>query len=255
MLIVISPAKSLNFDRIGLPIAPTFPAFINESGEVAKVLKKKSPKALGELMGISENLAGLNHQRYQDWHPEYDDKEGKTAIHAFDGDVYDGLGAMSFNKKGLEFAQAHLRILSGLYGVLRPLDLILPYRLEMGTKIAIGKQKDLYGFWGNKITDFLNLELDEMDIPVLINLASNEYFKSVNSKKINGEIITPIFKNLKGGQYKVVSFFAKKARGMMSRYIIQNEIKKAEDIKSFEDSGYIYNPGLSSGNEWVFTRG
>jgi len=199
-------------------------------------------------------LGSLNFGRYQDWQPSFTTDNAKQALLAFKGDVYTGLQAEEMSEDDLQWAQNHLRILSGLYGLLRPLDLMQPYRLEMGTKFANAGGKNLYEFWGEKITEGLNAELAKQPTPVLINLASNEYFKAVKPKVLNAEIITPVFKDWKNDKYKIISFFAKKARGLMSQYIIKNRIEDAEQIKQFALAGYQYNEAMSSAKEWVFTR-
>ena len=205
-------------------------------------------------MGISEKLGDLNFGRFLNWQPEFTSDNAKQAVLAFKGDVYTGLDAEKLSEKELVWSQDHLRILSGLYGLLRPLDLMQPYRLEMGTKLPNKKGKNLYDFWGNKITDGLNQVLVETGSQVLVNLASNEYFKSVNRSNLNADVITPVFKDWKNGQYKIISFYAKKARGLMSRYIIKNKITDPEKLKQFDVAGYTYNAAMSSAREWIFTR-
>jgi cytoplasmic iron level regulating protein YaaA (DUF328/UPF0246 family) len=253
MLAVISPAKTLDFET---PWKLDFsqPQFLNESQELINQLKKLSVKDISELMSISEKLSILNSERFLNWHKPFTANNAKPAILAFRGDVYTGLDADSFTKKDFTFAQTHLRILSGLYGLLRPLDLIQAYRLEMGTAFVNLRGKNLYEFWNDKITQQLNLELKQQKKPCLINLASNEYWSVVKPANIDADIVTPLFKDQKNGQYKIISFFAKKARGMMAAYIIKNRIKKAEDLKSFDWEGYRFDSKLSKANEWVFTR-
>lgn len=253
MLAVLSPAKTLDFET---PWKLDFsqPQSLNDSQELINQLKKLSAKDIGELMSISEKLSILNSERFLNWHKPFTADNAKPAILAFRGDVYTGLDADSFTKKDFTFAQEHLRILSGLYGLLRPLDLIQPYRLEMGTAFVNSRGKNLYEFWNDKITQQLNLELKQARKPCLINLASNEYWSAVKPTTIEADIITPVFKDQKNGQYKIISFFAKKARGMMAAYIIKNRIKKVEDLKSFDWEGYKFDSRLSKASEWVFTR-
>ncbi len=254
MLIVISPAKTLDFENARVIELKTNPDFTKQAKELVGILKKHSPDELMELMGISDKLAALNHMRFKQWHPKPSEEIARQALCAFKGEVYTGLNVEDWNNANFDFAQNHLRILSGLYGVLRPLDLISPYRLEMGTKLETEKGKNLYEFWGDTITKSIQKQLKAQDDNVLINLASNEYFKSIKTKQLKAEIITPVFKDFKNGEYKVLSFFAKKARGLMSRYIIQNEISDPENIKHFTEGGYYYNDKLSKGNQWAFTR-
>ncbi|WP_330925570.1 peroxide stress protein YaaA [Candidatus Sororendozoicomonas aggregata] len=254
MLLVISPAKSLDYETPATTGEHTVPDFMDQSQQLVKGLKKLSPAAISELMGVSDKLAQLNTARYQSWSHTATVENAKQAVLAFTGDVYVGLDATRLNKAQLSFSQKHLRILSGLYGVLRPLDLMQPYRLEMGTKFANSRGKDLYAFWGEQITDKLNDELAGHNSQAVINLASNEYFKAVKPQRLQGEVITPVFKDLKNGQYKIISFYAKKARGLMCRYAIDNKITQPERLKGFDYGGYAYNEGLSSGNQWVFTR-
>lgn len=255
MLLVISPAKSLDFSQKVDLKEKSEPIFLNEAQFLIEQLRKYKPEELSSLMGISAKLAELNYERFIKWHLPFTSQNAKPAIKVFKGDVYLGLDAKSFSTNEIKFANNHLRILSGLYGVLLPLDIIQEYRLEMGTKLINSKGKNLYEFWGNKITTEINKAIEESSgEKVLINLASNEYFKSIQKKHLNYEVVTPVFKDYKNGQYKIISFFAKKARGLMSRFIIQNNINKAEDIKAFDSANYIFNPDLSKDQEWVFTR-
>jgi len=254
MLTVISPAKTLDYDSPLTTAEYSLPDYLEDSAELISELRKLSPPQVSELMGISDKLGALNFGRYLDWQSEFTPDNARPAILAFKGDVYTGLAVESLSESDLQWAQQHLRILSGLYGLLRPLDLMQPYRLEMGTKLTNPKGKDLYQFWGGKITEGLNAELGSMKTPVLVNLASNEYFKSVMPGKLNAEIITPVFKDWKGGKYKIISFYAKKARGLMSRYLIEHRIDDAERLKEFDYAGYAYQPAMSSAREWVFTR-
>lgn len=255
MLIVISPAKKLDYDSDPITQEHTLPGFIGDSQVLIDTLRNYSAMDLAELMKLSMNLAELNFDRYHAWQPEFSFDNAKQALLAFKGDVYAGMDAESFSNEDLAFAQDHLRMLSGLYGLLRPLDLMQPYRLEMGTKLHNPRGKNLYEFWDMAITDALNAQLEAQGDDVLINLASNEYFKSVKPKAIKGRVLTPQFKERKGDKYQMIGVYAKKARGLMSRYIIQNRLSDVEDIKDFDVEGYVYNPTLSKENEWVFTRG
>jgi uncharacterized protein len=252
MKIVISPAKSLDFES-KVPITQfTQGIFLKESEKLNAVLKKKSPKALSKLMNISHKLGDLNWQRNQDWQLPFSLENSKQAVFAFNGDVYNGLDANTLPIDKIEQLQNKLKILSGQYGLLKPLDLIQPYRLEMGTKLKVGRSNNLYQYWGDKITEQLNLEL--LDDELFINLASNEYFKVVKPKLLKVPVITPIFKDYKNGKLKVVSFFAKKARGLMVRYIIDNTIENIKDLKGFNYEGYAFDTNISSESELVFTR-
>ena len=254
MLMVISPAKTLDFETQATTSEHTTPDFLDDSAELIEQLREMSPHAISALMKISDKLGNLNFDRYLSWDKKFTPDNAKQALLAFKGDVYTGLDAESLSGDDLLWAQDHLRILSGLYGLLRPLDLMQAYRLEMGTKLANGRGKDLYQFWGSQITDALNQQQADESLPVLVNLASNEYFKSVQSKQLNAEIITPVFKDWKGDKYKIISFYAKKARGLMVAYIIHNRLNDVEQIKNFDSEGYVYNPAMSSAREWVFTR-
>lgn len=254
MLMVISPAKTLDFES---PLATkrfTQPALLDESQKLIKVARKLSPADISSLMYISDKLAVLNAERFNDWKPDFTPDNARQAILAFKGDVYTGLQAETFSEKQFDFAQQHLRMLSGLYGLLSPLDLMMPYRLEMGIKLANPVGKDLYSFWGDKLTEALNAALAEQGDNVLINLASDEYFKAVKPKLLNGEIIKPVFLDEKNGKFKVISFYAKKARGLMSRYIIENKLSKPAQLKKFDVDGYFFDADTSKGNELVFKR-
>ena len=252
MKIVISPAKSLNYES-PLPLDTfTESSFLSKSEIIQKTLKKKKPKQLMELMAISEKLAELNWQRNQEWNVPFSPQNARQAIYAFDGDVYTGLDAYTLAEDKMMVLQDKLRILSGLYGILRPLDLMQPYRLEMGTSIAIGSKKNLYEFWKKTITDALNNELTKDEL--FINLASNEYFSAVDTKALKVPVITPEFKDFKDGKLKIISFFAKKARGMMVRYIIDTNAETIDDLKGFNYEGYAFDANLSKGNTLVFTR-
>ncbi|PJJ07257.1 hypothetical protein CLU83_0415 [Flavobacterium sp. 1] len=252
MKIVLSPAKSLNFEK-ELPASQyTSSSFLKESRQVHKVLKQQSPKSLSELMSISDKLADLNWKRNQDWKTPFTPENARPAVYAFDGDVYTGLDAYTIPIEKLELLQDSLRILSGLYGYLKPLDLIQPYRLEMGTKLPIGESKNLYEFWKKTITNSLNKELKKGEL--FINLASNEYFSAVDVKALKVPVITPEFKNYKDGNLKIISFFAKKARGLMVRYILDTNAQTLDDLKRFNYEGYQFDANLSKGNNLVFTR-
>jgi cytoplasmic iron level regulating protein YaaA (DUF328/UPF0246 family) len=252
MKIVISPAKSLNFEKQLPTLNYTEPQFLKQATIIQNTLKKKKPKQLSELMDISEKLAELNWQRNQEWKPPFTLKNARQAIYAFDGDVYTGLDVYELANDKLAVLQNKLRILSGLYGLLKPLDLIQAYRLEMGTTLPIGKNKNLYEFWKKTITQSLNDELKTGEL--FINLASNEYFSAVDVKALKVPVITPEFKDYKDGKLKMISFFAKKARGMMVRYIIDTNAETIDDLKGFNYEGYAFDANLSKGNALVFTR-
>lgn len=254
MLMVISPAKTLDFES---PLATkryTQPALLEESQKLIALARQLSPADIGSLMHISDKLAVLNAQRFNDWQPDFTPDNARQAILAFKGDVYTGLQAGTFSEAAFDFAQQHLRMLSGLYGLLRPLDLMQAYRLEMGIKLANPAGKDLYSFWGDKLTHALNAALAEQGDSVLINLASDEYFKALKPTLLKGEIVKPVFLDEKNGKFKVISFYAKKARGLMSRYIIENELTQPEQLKKFDVDGYAFDAGESKGNELVFKR-
>lgn len=254
MIIVISPAKTLDYETSPGTDKFSMPDFLDDSAALIDQLRTLEPDQIGKLMSISAKLATLNSNRYYDWKRPFTPDNAKQAVYAFKGDVYTGLDAESLSFEDIDFAQQHLRILSGLYGVLRPLDLMQPYRLEMGTQLKNNRGENLYDFWGDKITDAINQEMKNQKTDTLINLASNEYFKSVRTPKINGTIITPVFKDEKNGVYKIISFFAKKARGLMSRYIIQHRLTNPEAIKAFDVAGYYFDAAESSEREWVFKR-
>jgi uncharacterized protein len=254
MLIVVSPAKKLDYDTPAKTKTSTMPDFLEHSQILIDRLREFSTMDIAELMHLSMKLAELNFDRYENWSLPLSTDNAKQAMFAFKGDVYTGLDADSFSANDIKFAQKHFRMLSGLYGLLRPLDLMFPYRLEMGTRLENERGKNLYEFWGNIITDAINKQLKASKSEHLINLASNEYFKSVKTKNINAEIITPAFKEYKNGEYKMIGIYAKKARGLLSRYIIQNQLSTPEDIKNFDLDGYKFNSKVSKGNNWVFTR-
>jgi len=254
MILVISPAKSL-YDYCPVQYKQFTQAdFLPEAEKIVSVLKKKKPEQLAKLMDISPKLAELNYQRFREWTLPFSPENAWQAILMFNGDVYQGMKAETFSEAEFETARQHLRILSGVYGLLKPLDLIQPYRLEMGTDLAVARKKNLYEFWKTKITAKLNLELTETGQKELINLASNEYFSAIDTKKLKARIITPVFKEHRNGQYQMVSFFAKRARGLMSRFIIQNNISDPEEMKAFDMEGYYFNNQLSKEDNWVFTR-
>jgi len=254
MLIVVSPAKTLDYES---PLATqnyTQPELTEHSAELIEVCRKLTPVDIASLMKVSDKIAGLNAARFAEWQPEFTTDNARQAILAFKGDVYTGLAAETLSEEGFAYAQQHLRMLSGLYGLLRPLDLMQPYRLEMGTKLANPRGTNLYQFWGDIITDKLNAALAEQGDKVLVNLASNEYFKSVKPKKLDAQLITPVFKDCKNGNYKVISFYAKKARGMMARYILDSKIDSVEGLKQFDVAGYYFVPAESTDKELVFKR-
>lgn len=255
MLIIISPAKTLDFKNPSPISKSSIPEMLNDSKKLAGKLRELSAEEISELMGISSSLAYLNYERFQTWHTPFTTKNAKQAVFAFNGDVYAGLDATSMTEEKLEKAQKKLRILSGLYGILKPLDLIQPYRLEMGTKFGIGKAKDLYSFWGEKVTKKISEAIGQSGSNILVNLASDEYFKSIDTGKLDNEIITPEFKDMKNGKYKIISFYAKKARGLMTRFIIDNDIDEEEQLMAFDSDGYHFNPRLSKPLNPVFTRG
>ena len=254
MLAIISPAKSLDFDSRAPTRKSTVPSFLNESAELIGELRELAPQDLSDLMGISTNLAELNYDRYATWGEPFTKRNAKQAMFAFNGDVYMGLKSTEFSERDLTWAQKHLRILSGLHGLLKPLDLIQPYRLEMGTRLSTQRGRDLYDFWRSKVTAALNEAIDAQRQPVLVNLASNEYFNAVDAARIDARIITPTFKDLKNGRYKFISFFAKKARGLMAAYLIKNRVSTLKALKAFDWQGYRFSPAESSANDWVFLR-
>lgn len=253
MLIVISPAKTLDTSSEIKTTISSEPQFLNQTEKIVTVLKKKNAKAISKLMGISPNLGQLNYERFQQWNGINADSK-RQAIFMFNGDVYEGLKIQEFSDEDILYTQEHLRILSGLYGLLKPLDIIQPYRLEMGTKITVNRKKNLYEFWEKQLTDTLNAALSAQGDDVLINLASNEYFSAIDKTKLKATVITPVFKDFNNREYKIISFFAKKARGMMSRFILKNKINNVEGLQLFEEEGYIFNKKLSKNNQPVFTR-
>lgn len=254
MLILISPAKTLDYQS---PLATeryTQPALLEHSQQLIKTARTLSAPQIKKLMGISDKLADLNATRFHDWQPDFTPENARQALLAFKGDVYTGLQAETFSDADFDFAQRHLRMLSGLYGVLRPLDLMQPYRLEMGIRFENERGKDLYQFWGDIITDTLNEALAEQGDEIVVNLASDEYFRAVKPKKLNARIIKPVFLDEKNGTFKVISFYAKKARGLMSRYIIEQRLTKPEQLTGFDHEGYFFDETASTPDELVFKR-
>lgn len=254
MLVIISPAKTLDYES---PLATerfTQPELLDQSQKLIKICRKLTPAQISGLMHISDKLAGLNAARFGEWQPDFTPDNARQALLAFKGDVYTGLQAQDFSEEDFDFAQQHLRMLSGLYGVLRPLDLMMPYRLEMGIKLENPQGKDLYSFWGDRVTEKLNQALEQQGDDVVVNLASDEYFKSVKPAKLRGSLIKPVFLDEKNGKYKVISFYAKKARGLMSRFIIKNRLSSSEQLVDFNLEGYVFDEAASAGNELVFKR-
>ena len=254
MLMVISPAKKLDVESPSTVKKNTQPLLLPDAEQLIDELKKLAPQEVSSLMHISDKLGTLNYDRYQEWQLPFTPDNAKQAILTFKGDVYVGLDAESLSKSELDFAQQHLSILSGLYGVLRPLDLMQAYRLEMGTRFENTRGNNLYAFWGDKITQQLNKQLKKNKSQTLVNLASTEYFKSVDISSLNADVVTPIFKDEKNGVYKIISFYAKKARGLMAAYAIKNGITDAKGLKRFTVDGYAYKADQSNDKEWVFTR-
>jgi cytoplasmic iron level regulating protein YaaA (DUF328/UPF0246 family) len=254
MLALISPAKKLDYETDPITDSHTVPDFLDDSQQLIDQLKGYAPHELASLMKLSDKLSLLNAERYDVWQTPFSFDNAKQAVLAFQGDVYTGMDAVNFNQIELEFSQQHLRILSGLYGLLRPLDLMQAYRLEMGTRLATERGKNLYEFWGNLVTDTINTALTAQGDDIILNLASVEYFKVVKKPRLKGQLITPIFKDYKNGQYKVIAFYAKKARGLMCRYMIENQITEPEQLKQFDLGGYQYNAAMSSERDWVFLR-
>lgn len=254
MLMLISPAKTLDYDSPAPTSHASQPRFMDRSAALIDCLRPLPPQAIAELMSISDKLAHLNVARYQAWEPTATPHNSKQALFAFMGDVYEGLHASTLDDEAIHYLQWHLQILSGLYGLLRPLDLMQAYRLEMGTRLANPKGKDLYAFWGNTLTEAINAELDSSNTPVVVNLASEEYFKSIKTKALKGRLITPVFEDYKGDRYKIISFYAKRARGMMVRYAATHRITDPEALKGFDSEGYAFDPAASEGDVWIFRR-
>jgi uncharacterized protein len=254
MLFLLSPAKSLDYETPAGDVPHTLPQFVPQSEALIEVLRQKSPQQIAELMDLSDALSALNVARYEAWHPKFTAKNSKQAVLAFNGDVYEGLDAKTLNAKELDWAQKHLCILSGLYGVLRPLDWMQPYRLEMGTTLQTDKGSNLYKFWGPQIADYLNERLAADKTPVIVNLASQEYFKAVDRQTLKARVIECVFEDFKGGKYKIISFNAKRARGLMTRYAVKNKITKPEGLLKFDLEGYVYEAAVSEPDRLVFRR-
>lgn len=250
---IISPAKKLDYSPVEKNLDSTIPSLLEHSNELIKDLKSLNPQEVSLLMSLSDKLGALNYERFQEWETPFTKSNSKQAILAFKGDVYQGLDAESLSETELIWAQKHVRILSGLYGILKPMDLMQPYRLEMGTKFATKRGQNLYDFWNSIITEELNKQFSS-DNTNLLNLASNEYFKSINVSELKANVISPVFMDKKNGKYKIISFFAKKARGLMTRYVIKNRIEDITDIQNFEDGGYCFNEAMSEDNKPVFCR-
>jgi len=255
MLVLLSPAKRLDFDSPAACIDVSQPPMLDQSEVLIGTLRKMTTPKLRKLMGLSESLASLNLERYQSFTTPFTPDNAKAAAWAFQGDVYKGLDAATFGEQEQRFAQDNIRILSGLYGLLRPMDLIQPYRLEMGTRLKTRRGPDLYKFWGDRITDAINSDLAANGHEHVLNLASNEYFKSVRKKQLNAPVTNVAFKDFKNGQYKIISFFAKFARGVMARWVVTEKLSQPDDLKSFNEEGYVYNEQLSTNDTLTFTRG
>ena len=255
MLFLLSPAKSLDYDTPPHFAAHTQPLFKAQSAELIDILKSKTPQEIGSLMKLSSALAGLNAARYEAWSPLFTAKNSKQAVLAFNGDVYEGLDAKTLSESCLSWAQDHVCILSGLYGVLRPLDRMQPYRLEMGTALATGRGKNLYQFWGSLIADYLNERAAADVSPVIVNLASEEYFKAVDRKALKARVVTCVFEEFRSDRHKIISFMAKRARGLMVRYAIEHKLKSVEKLKNFAAEGYSLDAGISTVDRLVFRRG
>ena len=254
MLFLLSPAKSLDYESPLGDVPHSQPLFVSQSAELVSVLRRQSPQQIAELMDLSDKLAALNAARYEAWSPKFTSSNSRPAVLAFNGDVYDGLDAKSLKPRDLEWAQEHVCILSGLYGVLRPLDWMQPYRLEMGTRLATPRGKDLYQFWGTQIADHLNQRQMEQKHPVIVNLASQEYFKAVDRRTLKARVIDCVFEDWKGGQYKIISFFAKRARGLMARYAITHRIASPKKLEAFDLDGYAFDAAVSGPERLVFRR-
>ena len=254
MLAIISPAKRLDYDSPVPTRKHTQPQFLDDSAELIGELRQLAPPDIADLMGISSNLAETNADRYATWQPPFTRRNARQAILAFKGDVYLGLDAYAYTERDFTWAQKHIRILSGLHGLLKPLDLVQPYRLEMGTRLKTGRGRDLYGFWGGKVTDSLNEALAAQRQPLLINLASNEYFNVLDAGRIDARIVTPTFLDLRNGRYRFLSFFAKRARGAMTSYIVRNRVSTLKALRAFDWEGYRYSRERSRSDDWVFLR-
>ena len=254
MLFLLSPAKSLDYDTPTGDLPHTLPGFVAQSAELIEVLKQKSPQQIAELMTLSDKLAGLNVARYEAWSPKFSAKNSKQAVLAFNGDVYEGLDAKTLKPAQLDWAQQHVCILSGLYGVLRPLDWMQPYRLEMGTALPTAQGKNLYQFWGSQIATYLNERAAAETVPVIVNLASEEYFKAVDKKALKPRVVNCVFEELKAGKYKIISFMAKRARGLMVRYAIEHKLSTVKKLESFNLEGYQFTADVSTPDRLVFRR-
>lgn len=254
MLIVISPAKTLDYSSPLTTTRYSQPELIEQSKLLIEQCRQLSMQEVAALMKVSDKIAGLNVARFAEWSEQFTQDNARPALLAFKGDVYTGLEAETLDEQGIDYAQSHLRILSGLYGLLKPLDLMQPYRLEMGTKLVNPRGANLYQFWGNIITQALQQALEQQGDDILVNLASNEYFKAVKQRELKAQVITPVFKDCKNGQYKVISFYAKKARGMMARYILDKRISTVEELKGFDSAGYYFDPAESTASDLVFKR-
>ncbi|MFW1689916.1 peroxide stress protein YaaA [Acinetobacter ursingii] len=254
MLSVISPAKTLDYETTLPTDKHTLPRLLDQSEQLIEVCRELSASQIASLMSVSDKIATLNADRFRDWTADLSLANARQAIYAFKGDVYTGLDAYSLKQADIEFAQTHLRMLSGLYGLLRPLDLMMPYRLEMGTKLHNPRGHNLYEFWDDQITQLIIKDLEHTKTDILVNIASDEYYKSVNEKLIDAQIIKPVFLDQKNGKYKVISFYAKKARGLMARFIIENKLEKAQDLKAFNGDGYYFDADNSTESELVFKR-
>lgn len=254
MLILLSPAKSLDYETPPTTERHTLPQFIKESAALIKVLKPYTPADIASLMDLSDALSQLNVARYAAWRPKFTAANSKQAVLAFNGDVYEGLDALTLKEKDLDWAQDHVAILSGLYGILRPLDLMQPYRLEMGTRLPTTRGKDLYAWWGDQLAEHLNAVLAAQGDQVIVNLASQEYFKAVKRKALSARVVECVFEDWKSGQWKIISFHAKRARGLMARHAISKRVRKVEALRDFHAEGYAYAPEVSSPNRLVFRR-
>ena len=254
MLVVLSPSKTLDSEVCADAAICTQPGYLKESRQLIRCLRELSPDDIAELMHVSMKIANLNFDRFHQWKTPFTADNARPAALTFKGDVYTGLGADDFTQKDMKFAQKHLRILSGLYGLLRPLDLIQPYRLEMGTRLSTSRGNNLYQFWGNRIAEGVREALSGQKGSVLVNLASQEYFRAVRLETLDAPVVTPVFKEYKSGRFRVIGLFAKKARGMMTRYIIKNRLTTVDAITGFTDGGYRYSPEMSTETEWVFAR-
>jgi cytoplasmic iron level regulating protein YaaA (DUF328/UPF0246 family) len=254
MIILMNSSKTLDFDQPHTELSHTIPEFIKDAEMLVKELRQLSESEFSKLMGVSDKLARLNVARYAHWQASEKGTVAKQALLAFKGDIYSGMDTATYKPKDFEFAQKHVRILAGLYGILRPLDLIQPYRLEMATKLSTKRGKNLYQFWGTKINGSLNALLKQEKSGVIVNLCSTEYFRAIKSDALETTVITPVFKEFRGGAYRFITIYAKKARGLMCNYIIRNRLQTVEDLKAFNVAGYQLNPKISSAHEWVFTR-